>query len=151
MANTRSGPAQQRARLAAGQRRAAQSAAKPASTGRRRGAAPSRKPAAAAAPKPKPSTEKAGPAMPDRLRNAPPAPKLPAASRRPASPARPAAAAKPKAPAAKPAAAKPKVAETSGIGPVKAGDSYSRKINSLQEQVRKLREMREASIKRQGK
>jgi len=144
MANTRSSASRR-----AAERRASRPAPAAPKPPIRRGARIVRKPAAAA-PKPKPSTEKAGPAMPDRLRNAPPAPKLPAASRRPASPARPAAA-KPKAPAAKPAAAKPKVAETSGIGPVKAGDSYSRKINSLQEQVRKLREMREASIKRQGK
>jgi hypothetical protein len=34
---------------------------------------------------------------------------------------------------------------------MKAGDSYSRKINSLQEQLRKLREMRADSVKRQGK
>jgi len=147
MANTRSS-ASRRAAERRASRPAAPAATKPPT---RRGARPVRKPAAAAAPKPKLSTQKAGPAVPDRLKNAPPAPKLPAASRRPASPARPVAAAKPKAPAAKPAAAKPKVAETSGIGPVKAGDSYSRKINSLQEQVRKLREMREASIKRQGK
>jgi hypothetical protein len=147
MANTRSSASRR-----AAERRASRPAATPAALKppTRRGARPVRKPAATA-PKPKPSTEKAGPTMPDRLKNSPPAPKLPAASRRPASPARTVAATKPKAPAAKPAATKPKAAETSGIGPVKAGDSYSRKINSLQEQVRKLREMREASIKRQGK
>lgn len=154
MANTRSGPAQQRSRLAAEQRRAAQRTAKPASTGRRRGAAPSRKPAAAAAPKPKPSTQKAGPAMPDRLKNAPPAPKLPAPTRttvsRPTA-ARPAAKPKPKAPAKPkpPATSKPQVAQTSGIGPLKSGAEYASRKGSISESVRQLREMRAASSRRQ--
>jgi hypothetical protein len=65
--------------------------------------------------------------------------------------ARPAAKPKPKAPAkAKPpAASKPTVAQTSGIGPVKSGAEYASKKGSISESLRKIREMRAASIRRQ--
>jgi hypothetical protein len=47
-----------------------------------------------------------------------------------------------------PAAVKP-VAATSGIGPVKSGAEYASKKGSITEKVRQLREMGEASKRRQ--
>ena len=89
--------------------------------------------AAPTAPKPKPPT-----------RTTPSSP-----SARPA--AKPKPTPKPKAPAkAKPpAASKPTVAQTSGIGPVKSGAAYASKKGSITESLRKIREMGEASTRRQ--
>ena len=68
-----------------------------------------------------------------------PAASRPAASRPAATPAK----AKP------PAASKPTVAQTSGIGPVKSGAEYASKKGSITESLRKIREMRAASTRRQ--
>ena len=108
-------------------------------------------PGGRAKPKPKPSAtpQRQGPPVPARLAKAPPATKLPAPTRMTA--ARPAAKPKPKAPAkAKPpAASKPTVSQTSGIGPLKSGAAYASRKGSITESVRQLREMREASKRRQ--
>ena len=106
--------------------------------------------------KPKPAKPtRQGPAVPTRLQQAPKAPKLPApvrtvAARPSAAPSRPTAARKPtpKATVKAPAAVKP-VAATSGIGPVKSGAAYASQKGSISESLRKIREMRAESTRRQ--
>lgn len=142
-----------------GQRSAAKSPRKP-NPPRRPAARPTDKranlPGGRAKPKPKPSAppQRQGPAVPARLTKAPPAPKLPPPTRTTASrpmAARPAAKPKPKAPAkAKPTmASKPPVAQTSGIGPVRSGAAYASQKGSISESLRKIREMRAESTRRQ--
>ena len=142
-----------------GQRSAAKSPRKP--------KAPSRRPVRSSDPrtnlpggrsKPKPvKPTRQGPAVPARLQQAPKAPVLPAPVRtvaaRPSTPARPTTSSRrpaPKPPAASSAPkAAPKVAQTSGIGPVKSGAAYASKKGSITESLRKIREMGEASTRRQ--
>lgn len=140
-----------------GQRSAAKSPRKP--------KAPSRRPVRSSDPrpnlpggrsKPKPvKPTRQGPAVPTRLQQAPKAPKLPApvrtvAARPSVAPSRPTAARKPtpKATVKAPAAVKP-VAATSGIGPVKSGAAYASQKGSISESLRKIREMRAESKRRQ--
>ena len=142
-----------------GQRSAAKSPRKPKAPSRRpvRSSDPRPNlPGGRAKPKPKPSAppQRQGPPVPARLTKAPPAPKLPPPTRttaaRPVA-ARPAAKPKPKAPAkAKPTmVSKPPVAQTSGIGPVRSGAVYASQKGSISESLRKIREMRAESTRRQ--
>jgi hypothetical protein len=108
--------------------------------------------------------QRQGPPVPARLANSPkpanlskptPKPKPSSATTptRSSAPARSSAAAsRPAATPAKakpPAASKPTVAQTSGIGPLKSGAAYANRKGSISESVRQLREMREASKRRQ--
>ena len=115
----------------------------------------------------KPKPQRQGPAVPARLANSPKPANLPKPTPKPkpssattpsrsSTPARPAAsrpaASRPAATPAKakpPAASKPTVAQTSGIGPVKSGAEYASKKGSITESLRKIREMGEASTRRQ--
>ena len=115
----------------------------------------------------KPKPQRQGPAVPARLANSPKPANLPKPTPKPkpssattpsrsSTPARPAAsrpaASRPAATPAKakpPAASKPTVAQTSGIGPVKSGAAYASKKGSITESLRKIREMGEASTRRQ--
>lgn len=100
-----------------------------------------------AVPKPKPSKPKSSAASTTTRASTPSR----TTSSRTAPPSRtitkPKAAAKTK----PPVTSKPSAAQTSGIGPVSSGESYSRMKTSISEQLRELRAMRKASEKRQKK
>jgi len=100
-----------------------------------------------AVPKPKPSKPKSSAASTTTRASTPSR----TTSSRTSTPSRtitqPKAAAKTK----PPVTSKPSAAQTSGIGPVSSGESYSRMKTSISEQLRELRAMRKASEERQKK
>ncbi len=100
-----------------------------------------------AVPKPKPSKPKSS-AVNTTTRASTPSRTT---SSRTAAPSRTTAKPKAAVKAKSPVASKPAIPQTSGIGPVSSGESYSRMKTSISEQLRELRAMRKASEERQKK
>jgi hypothetical protein len=100
-----------------------------------------------AVPKPKPSKPKPSAASTTTRASTPSR----TTSSRTAAPSRTTAKPKAAVKAKPPVTSKPSAAQTSGIGPVSSGESYSRMKTSISEQLRELRAMRKASEERQKK